>query len=171
MKRTTIILSLIFALAIALSVSIPTLADASDTGTTVISGTLGGHIDITANTSDLSLPDLIPDQRVVTTDNASVSVKCNKAGWTLTVQEYGAGADQKMSSSTDTAYNSLQVRGGDITSWTNIGPAAALENGGAKYSDTHAVTTINNIQFGQTADYEDDAGVYTITVLFTASAN
>lgn len=169
MKRTVIVLSLIFALAIALSVSIPTLA-ADDSGTTVITGTLGGHIDITDNTSTLSFDALIPDQLVTTNGSASVSVKCNKAGWTLTVEEYGAGADQKMAiTAGDIAENELQVRGGDISSWTDIGPAAELVESGAKYSDTSAVTVINDIQFGQTATYEDDAGEYTITVLFTAS--
>ena len=81
MKRTVILLSLIFALAIALSVSIPTLAASSDN--TTVSGNLGAKIEVTAP-SAISLT-LDPNASPATGTSATPgSVKSNRA-WTVTV--------------------------------------------------------------------------------------
>jgi hypothetical protein len=164
MKRTTIILSLIFALAIALSVSIPTLA--ANTGTTVITGTLGAHIDITADPADFSLPELIPDVASVS-DAKTVTVKCNKAGWTLDVEEVSGDG---FMSGTAILTNPLMVQGGDLgtAGWTSVAGAPVLESSGAKTGGTG--TDFNDIKFSQTATYDDDPDTYTITVTFTATA-
>ena len=165
MKRTVIILSLIFALAIVLSVSIPTLAASTDTGTTTITATLGGHIDITADPDDFSLPALVPDQNVVS-DAKTVSVKCNKAGWTLAVSE--VAGDGKMSG-TAALTNPLYVDGGDLTGYTSLATAPVLESGGAKTGGT--AVDITDIVFQQMATYADDPDTYTITITFSAAAN
>ena len=117
MKRTVIILSLIFALAIALSVSIPTLAAGIDTGTTTITGTVGGSIEITTAPGDFSLSDMVVGTPKESGD-LTVVVKCNKAGWTLTVAETSGNAnDGKMEKNADPytpLTNPLQVKGGDL---------------------------------------------------------
>jgi hypothetical protein len=168
MKRTVIILSLIFALAIALSASIPTLALQTDTGTTTITGTIKGNIDITANSASATITGMDPgvpkDSSVV-----SVTVKSNKAGWTLDVEENGVTPDGKMAG-TLTPFpaltNELYVKGGDIAIAESILGAPQLVESGAK----SVANTIGDIYFVQTADWLDDAALtYTITVVFTAT--
>ena len=82
MKRTAIILSLIFALATAVSVSIPTLAATS--GTTPVTGSLAAKIDVVAP-SALATLTLDPAASPATGTATNGSVKCNHDNWTVTV--------------------------------------------------------------------------------------
>jgi len=170
MKRTVIILSLIFALAIALSVSIPTLAA---TGTTTIIGQVQSAITISAvPASNVNLGSLTPEI-LAESGTLTVTVKCNSVAktWSLKVKEDGASPDGKMSSSTDIAFNPLQVRGGDLGTTTYYGIDTERTLIGAGTATGKSGTPTSNIQFAQTASYDDDPGDYGITVLFTASIN
>jgi hypothetical protein len=85
MKRTVIVLSLIFALSIALSVSIPTLAA---TTTTTIGGTVQSAITVSVTTAPGDLSTIIPGGADATTGTGVVTVICNdKDGWTLTASD------------------------------------------------------------------------------------
>lgn len=166
MKRTLIILSLIFALAIALSASIPTLASNTDTGTTIITGTIKGSIDITANTPTATITGMDPEVMKESTTPVSVTVKSNKAGWKLTVKE-DSGGDGYMSNGSVILANPLMVKGGDLgTTLTSIVGGPELENNGAKGT----AEIISPIIFAQNASWADDAALtYSITVVFTAT--
>ena len=168
MKRTVIVLSLIFALAIALSVSIPTIAD-SDSGNTVVSGTLSKHIDITA-VSDAALAiTLIPESPQVS-EAVTVSVKSN-AAWSLTVIEVDGGVDGLMNTSANAAHltNALKVWSFVTSDYADLsGSPVTIKNDGTKTTGGSAYTT-PNITFQQEAEYDDTPGDYSINVQFTAS--
>jgi hypothetical protein len=163
MKRTVIILSLIFALVIALSVSIPTLA-LDDTETTVITGTVPLSINITAHPGDFDLGTLTLDTQIQSGDK-TVSVKCNKAGWTLTVAE--TSGDGFMANGSTPLTEPLYVKGGHLSeTYTGLNTSPSLETSGAK-----GTVDITDIEFAQTSRDADTAGIYTITVTFTATIN
>jgi hypothetical protein len=172
MKRTVITLSLIFALAIALSASIPTLAaPGSATDTTVITGNIRANIEITAHPADFSLTNMDPGV-IKESSPLTVTVHSNKAGWTLDVAETGGAVDGKMQSTLTpfTALtNPLMVKGGDLgvlpADYESITGTPRLVTSGGK-----GTISTTDIQFAQTADWLDDAALaYTISVIFTAT--
>jgi hypothetical protein len=164
MKRTVIILSLIFALAIALSASIPTLAA---TGTTQVTGSISAVVEITVPTGAVALGDLSPNDLLSPkTDTKIVTVKSNK-NWTLTAADTTSPTSYKgyLTTSGGTVHltNVLSVsapgHSGDLT-----GTSLSL-NSGAKTSGTPTTVT-----FSQTPSWDDETeGAYTMTVTFTAS--
>jgi hypothetical protein len=165
MKRTVIILSFIFALAIALSASIPTLA-ATDTKTTTITGTLGGAIEVTAP-GDFVIGTLTPDQ-LTNSSVKTVTVKCNKA-WSLTVADKRGSPvlAGHMDDGTHALTNALTVKGGDQSGYTALSATPVT----LKASGNPGVNSINDIYFQQDTEWTDDASVgsYTITVTFTTT--
>lgn len=167
MKRTVIILSLIFALATALSVTIPTLA-ASDTGTTTITATMATAIDVTAP-ANFALGALVPDQ-ATNSSAKTVTVKCNKAGWDLTVSDERITPISKghMDDGTTALTNALTAKGGDQTSYAPLSSAVTLKSSGSRGS-----TDITDVLFQQNTVWGDDSsiGTYTITVTFTGTTH
>ncbi|MFA5375143.1 MAG: hypothetical protein WC455_05235 [Dehalococcoidia bacterium] len=163
MKRTVIILSLIFALAIALSVSIPTLA-LDGTDTTTVTGSVPLTITVTAPAT-VALETLTIDTPKESAAQ-TVTVACNKAGWTLTAIEDGVTPDGKMNAGSDILTNVCQIKGGDQATYVGLDAARTLETSGSK-----GTTPISTIYFAQTATAADTAGDYSITVLFTGTIN
>jgi len=160
MKRTVIILSLIFALAIALSASIPTMA--VTTQTTWVKGTVPSAVDIQAMTN-VSLPTLNPGTTVNTEPTGlTVNVKSNKANWTLKVKDnVGSGYMQNASA----LIWPLQVKGGTVSSYTSIsGSDLTLTSTGAKGNPTPIA-----VNFSQQVDWADNPADYSIQLIFTAS--
>jgi hypothetical protein len=163
MKRITIFLSLIFALAIALSASIPTLA-ASDSGTTVISGTLAAKIEVTAPSAiSLTLdPDASPETGSSVSDG---HVKSNKA-WTLTASDLKETGDGYMTSVTastalDTEFQ-INLNGEGLTGAAAGDSIAGSPGNGLANDFTFAVS--------QAVTWEDaPADDYTITITFVGN--
>jgi hypothetical protein len=165
MKRTVIILSLIFALAIALSASIPTLAAPTDT--TVVSGTVKAAIDVTSPAT-VSVGDLIPPSASTSADQ-TVTVKCNKPGWSLAAEDMTVGVNKGHMLNGGTALiNHLTIEGGDQVAYAPLSAAVPIEDGTGAVKGT---TTITGITFQQTADWEDVEATYSITVTFTGTVN
>ena len=161
MKRIVIILSLIFALAISLSVTIPALAD-TPSGTTAITGSLATHVEISVP-AGFALPELIPGQDS-TSAVKTVTVNCNKANWTLAVKE--DSGDGKMSDGGNILANALKIKGGDVGSYT------ALSGTDLKLKDANGAkgtVAVDNIYFQQSTTWDDVAGSYAITVTFTVT--
>lgn len=157
MKRTTIILSLIFALAIALSVSIPTLA--AESGTTTVTGALAPKIDVTAP-SGFALT-LDPAASPATGTATAGNVKANKDGWTVTV----TGDHASM-------YSATLVDGLDADFQVNIGSGlvdidtaptlTGSKTGGSGVSIPLSVS--------QAVSWDDEAASdYQIVITFTGS--
>ena len=152
MKRTVILLSLIFALAIALSVSVPTLA--AESGTTGVSGTVAGKIDVTAPPTYTFSGDLPQD-----VENAfDVNVKTNARDWHLTAQ-----AD-KMSGTEGTLTNGLFASGG-TGSLQDITIIKTLYTGTDKTGGSGLDIPIGLSQ--AISDGVDYAGAYSTTITFT----
>jgi len=165
MKRTTIILSLIFALAIALSVSIPTVALNEDTENVTVQGVLGGHIEITSSAiGTINLPDLEPDVQKYSTP-VDITVRCNKAGWTLVVTDADGYLDDGEATPTNLT-NPLYVMGGDQGTYAPLTGAVTLETNGAKGT----AESVDDITFRQEAEWADTADTYSTIVTFTADA-
>jgi hypothetical protein len=161
MKRTVIILSLIFALAISLSVSIPTLA-VSDT--TTISGTLAPKIVVTA-ASDISSIALVAGATATGSSGTGGSVSCNKP-WSITISDEKTSNDGYMTSATatKTALDSpfqIDVEGaGLVNAATGVTLSAQAKPGNSDIS----------LAYSQPVSYSDDPAIdYTIDIIFNAT--
>lgn len=157
MKRTVIILSLIFALAIALSVTVPTLA-ATDTKTTTVSGTVPTQIEVTAPTSITGL-NLDPASSPATGSSGTPgNVKSNKA-WTLNASDTTNGGYMKNGATPLGAKLQINVAGN------------GLVNADAGQIVTGSKGASNSISFAisQAVGWSDDPGSYSITITFAGS--
>jgi hypothetical protein len=156
MKRTVILLSLIFALAIALSVSIPTLA----ANTTTVSGTLAGKVEITtppvtSYTFTGGLPGTDPAA-------VTVTVKSNQ-GWSLTAQA------SRMTEGAKTLTYALDGSGNG-GAWLNLSSTQILNSGTSKTGKDGVTTTVGFRQLILDGVDEPSTGTgYTTTVQFTAN--
>jgi hypothetical protein len=163
MKRTTIILSLIFALAIALSVSIPTLAVNPDT--TTITGTVGQKIELNApDDFTLNIGTMEPGNTVNGSSSTNGWVKCNK-GWSVTANNSSGRMVGPMSL---TNKINIQLTGGSTPgAWADAttGSTTSSLTKPAGGNSGQALT----LNAGQLVDYLDAPGVYTIIITLTAS--
>jgi len=166
MKKAAVILSFIFALALALSLTVPAIAASTDSGTTAVTGTLGGNIDVTAP-SAISLTLISGD--TATNSSTDGNVKCNK-NWSLTASDEKASNDGYMTSATATKPaldNELQL---------NINGSATYYGAGTGQTITGTKTggdgTALPLYVSQAVSWNDDpANDYTITITFTGSVN
>jgi hypothetical protein len=173
MKRTVIILSLIFALAIAVSVAIPALAASS--GSTTVTGSLAGTIDVTAPaTQSIALvPDTSPSSSPTT-----IGIRCNKIGWGLTCY-VNTSTMKSASTPADVLGQPLYITVGSIVSNQSIGlstsPLTIVTAGATAPSNTKGSGLMNtgySITFQQPTSYADTAHTdYVILVTFVGAPN
>jgi len=158
MKRTVIILSLIFALVTALSASIPALAN-TDSKTTTVSGTVPTSLEVTAPTA-ITMPSLDPaaSQPISGSSVTAGIVKSNKA-WTLNVSDLSNGGFMKNVS-------------------TALGSKLQINVAGQGYKNADTGDTVigskginSSISFAaqQTVAWTDDPSSYSITITFAGS--
>ena len=168
MKRTTIILSLIFALAIALSVSIPTLA--ANPVNTIITGTVTGKIDLSAPSTFSLGTNMQPSVTPYTANSGATGmVYCNK-GWSVTAN-HATGTMFDGGSSYLVDQIKVQLTGG------NTGGTLQDATVGSTTSDTVKTGTAGDHNKGvaltlaasQLVNYVDAPGAYTITIVLTGS--
>jgi len=165
MKRTVIILSLIFALTIALSASIPTLALTS--ATTTVGGTVKPAIDVSYTGSAPTFTGLYPGT-TNTTPAGTVTVQCNKGTWSLKAkdQKTTGSIGYMMNGSTNMA-QPLYIAGGTLPS-SDLTAERTLLSG--QLRTTGSGTTVTNIVFSQATTYADDADLgFSMTVVFTGT--
>jgi hypothetical protein len=137
----------------------------ADTGTTDITGTVPKAIEVTAP-GDFSMPSLDPATSPITSSVQTATVNANHADWTLTVVEAGGTPDGKMAPTAgDPLASAMTVKGGDQATYASLASAVSLETAGAT-----GTTDINDIYFQQAVGWGDEAGDYSITVTFEASA-
>jgi hypothetical protein len=167
MKRTVIILSLIFALAIALSVGIPSLAATSGTDVVTITGHVNAVIEVSPTTNTIALGDLTPSAPLTpVTGTTTVTVKCN-AGWTLTATDTttptaGIGYMTNGAVAHLTNYLIVSSNGGGSPSG-NLASPLILNTG------THTSGTATLVTVSQTPDWADAAGSYAMTMTLTGT--
>lgn len=132
--------------------------------TVTITGTVHAVIDVTAP-ADFSMT-LTPGV-TCTSAAQSVTVKCNKAGWTLAVS--GTNGGYMNNPSYGNLTNPLYLAGRDISDYQPLTSPRYLENGSSGAGV--GTTTISGITFQQTPTWSDPAGDYTITITFTGTTN
>ena len=132
----------------------------------VITGEVHATIDVTAP-ANFSMT-LIPGA-ACTSAAQSVTVKCNKAGWTLAVSDEKSTNKSYMVNGSTALTNAFTVAGGDLSGYQPLTSPRYLENGSSGAGV--GITTINGITFQQTPSWNDPAGDYTITVTFTGTTN
>lgn len=160
MKKTIIALTLVVAIAIALSITIPTFAAAPvNPDTTTITGNVQAAIDVSAP-ADFSM-DLTPG--LTTTASKTVAVKCNKDGWDLTASAstgymVTGGTPLQKALYVEDYNNALQP----LTSPVQLADAVDKTGG-----------TAENIaaDFSQETTWDDAYGTYTILVTFTGTTH
>lgn len=156
------ILASLLAVVVLLAVMVtPVMAD---TGSTEITGTVEEAVEVSAPAA-FGLG-VLTVGGTTESGEKTVTVDANHAGWTLEVHE--ADGEGKMSTNGDVLTNEMQVKGGDITSYTNLGGNAAkvtLEDSGAK-----GTSQTISVYFSQAVTWGDVAGTYSITLTFTATA-
>ena len=165
MKRTVIILSLIFALAIALSVSIPTLAAAPNPiANTTITGKVPKAIDVSATASAILTPEnILPG--VESSAAVTVTVSSNY-GWKLYVKGSDSGKMHRSSAATTLLHQYMKVAGDDLLKTDLTGADQQLDSGATVKAG------VNTATFYQTGDWDDTvADDYTITITFTGTNN
>ncbi len=165
MKKTIIALTLVVAIAIALSITIPTLAANTGTDVTTITGHVKSVIEVSPAISSIPLGDLTPGgTNPAVIGSTTVTVKCNTA-WTLAAADTTTATPAKghMISGTASLHNALLVTvpvSGDLT-----GTSLAITSGG------HTSGTDTLVTFSQTPDWSDAPATadYTMTVTFTGT--
>ena len=172
MKKTVIILSLILALATALSVGIPALAATS--GTTLVSGSLAGTVDVTAPApqSITLVPDTSPSS-----SSTTIGIRCNKIGWGLTCY-VNASTMKSSSTPADTLGQPLYITVGSLVTNQSIGLSTSpltIVTAGVAPSTTKGSGLMNTgygITFQQPTSYADTAHTdYQILVTFVGAPN
>ena len=172
MKKLVITLSLVLALVIAATVSLPALA--ADPTTTI-------SVTIPANIIDIDLGDLedpidltgaTPTVPGTSTPEDITGGTNAENGITLQVADLRSHASPipvkgYMDDAVDTPLtNPTEVQGGEVLSWAELTDDQTL------YTGTGPGTfTIAGVQFQQKIDYTDPAGTYSITVTFVTSVN
>ena len=170
MKRTVIILSLIFALAIALSVTVPALA--ANPVSTTITGTVTGKIDLTKpNDFTLNGGTAMQPSGTAYTGNSGATglVQCNQ-GWQVT-----ANHSTGLMAATGPKYLAEQIKI-QLTGGTTSG---TLQDAtvGSTTSDTVKTGTPSDHNKGialtlsasQLVTYADEPGSYSITIVLTGA--
>jgi hypothetical protein len=166
MKKTVILLSLIFALAIALSASIPTLA-ASTSSSTTISGTVNTVMEV--STTSVNLGDLTPvgvTPTAITNSATSVTVRCNKVGWSLMATDI---------SGYPTYLGHMTASGGTLGLANALSLTATGSSGTLDASGVTLVTSgargggSTSLTYSQLPSWQDLAGSYTMTIQFTGT--
>jgi hypothetical protein len=102
--------------------------------------------------------------------NKSVTVKCNKAGWTLTVCDNRTDLIRKghMDNGVTAMVNPIEVKGGDQLTYAYLNTSVTLEDG---IGAIRGITTISDVKFRQATDWTDTPDDYGITVTFTATTS
>ena len=159
MKKTIIALTLVVAIAIALSVTIPALA-ATSSATTIITGRVDQVIEVTASPDTINTWDLTPATGDMT-ESSTVTVAVNSnAAWTLKAQDLTGSGHTGYLVSTSPAANlssPITVNGSVLTSDVTLTP-------GARPGASQPVTLT------QAKSWSDVPSTsYTITVTFVAS--
>ena len=164
MKRTVIILSLIFALATALSVGIPALAATSGTDVVSISGHVNAVIEVSPATNTIALADLTPVTPLLAViGTTTVTIKCN-TGWTLTATDTTsptAGIGYMTNGSLAHLTNYLAVSAPSHSG--NLASALILNTG------THTSGTATVVTVSQLPDWMDAPGSYAMTMTLTGT--
>jgi hypothetical protein len=162
MTRRRITLGFIIYLCYFLLVS-PVAVSAQATGLTTINGTVTETISITVP-GTFNIGNLVPEQ--VISSAQTVIVTSNTTGWSLKVKEDGASPDGRMARTTDAKAltGTMEVKGGEQTGYASLASEVTLKSGA-----TTSSATINDIYFRQYVSASDEAGLYTITLIFTAS--
>ena len=166
MRKLGLLLSIVFAAAMALSITIPALA--ADSDTTTITASFQTAIDVNAP-STISVGTLVPDT-ASESFNKSVIVKCNKAGWILTVSDEWNEPSHlghmiaDLGTEIVALINPLEVKGNAQPYASLTAPVTLVNAGGV------GITNISDVRFRQATEWADAVnGVYTITVTFTAA--
>lgn len=168
MKKTIIALTLVIAIAIALSLTIPTLAATSDT--TTITGTIAAAIDVTApETIDAMV--LVPDE-TTTSEEVSLTVKCNKPGWSLTASANNSGVMK--SPTVGDLSQPIYITGGAVTNQSLANPKTLVAQSTtvAPSSTIGANLFTGTVTFQQSAQWDDEAADdYVIVVTFAGATH
>ncbi len=164
MKKLAILLSIVFAVAIALSITIPALA-ATDTDTVTVTGSVQTAIEI-SSPMFVFLGSLTPGTSTESADKL-VTVRCNKAGWTLTVADATGAPIGHMKNETFTAslINPLELKG-NSKPYAYLNTSVTLESGTGSVA---GITNINDVRFRQATEWTDLIDNYGMIVLFTAT--
>lgn len=165
MKRTTIILSLIFALAIALSVSVPTMA--AESGSTTISGALAQHIDVTAPSNIVNLV-LEPGATATDTSDTPGNVKANKGNWYLYIEgDHDSMYSTNLGDGLDEPFKvDVTVTDVGTTGLVNIGTDPFLTSASKTGGTGKAIA----LGISQAVTWDDEAADdYEIEITFTGS--
>ena len=161
MKKPAILLSIVFAVATALSITIPALAASS--ATVNVTGSIQTAIEVSSPMFVLlgSLPPAAPTESA----NKNVTVRCNKAGWTLTVSDITGAPVGHMKNGDYTAHliNPLEVKGNGKAYAALESPVTLVNAGGV------GTTNISDVRFRQVTDWTDPIDSYGMVVLFTAT--
>ena len=167
MKKTIIALTLVVAMAIALSVTIPTLAATSGTDVVTITGTVTTGIEVTPTTATIALSSLSPVSPLTAVNGTTtVTVKCNGA-WTLKATDTTTGSTSlghMMATGPLYLTNYLSVSSNGSGSPTGNLATALQLNSGAHTSGTSTLVTVS-----QLPDWADAAGSYTMTMTLTGT--
>lgn len=167
MKKLVLLLSIVFAVAMALSITIPALASSSDT--TNITGSVQTAIDVNAPNT-VSVGNLVPGT-ASESFYKTVTVKCNKAGWTLTVSDEWNDPPQlghmiaDLGTETAALLNPIEVKG-NARPYAYLNTSVLLEDGSGA---SMGITNITDLRFRQFTDWNDALGNYIITVTFTGA--
>ena len=109
----------------------------------------------------ITLPSLVPGN-LVESSLQLVTVSSN-TNWSLTVAENGASPDGKMEKSGEIKMvNPIEAKGGEAN-YTSLAAPVTLKASGS------GTIPLDNISFRQQVASNDAAGVYSITVIFTAT--
>jgi hypothetical protein len=139
---------------------IPGVVSAGSSDTITVTGSIGGSIDVTV-TADVNFGAMTPTNTYTdTTTDLSVTSTFNS--WTVSATDQNAGANTgKMLSGTTPLTNAFRINKNAGT-YQNL-PYAAILTGGAGSATA-------DIGFQQQIVAGDQAGSYTITVVFTGAS-
>jgi hypothetical protein len=163
MKGKKLIIALLSVLVLTAAIAVPAMADFI--GTTSVEGTVSGSIDVTAP-SNVSLGTMFPGEATTLPANVTVTVVCNTGNWTLGARDARDTAEPgHMDDLTTALADALEIRGGDLYSWTALNATdVMLEDGTGSVNGT---TNITDVNFRQFVEYTDPPGTYHIVVTFT----
>ena len=167
MKRTVVILSLIVSLVIALSVSIPALAGTD--GSTVITGTVTGQVDLTSPPGNFVLGTMTIGATTNNSSGATGLVKCNRTWAVTAINSSGAHPGYMVNTTTSANLSTklniqLDASVGTDGLWANASTGSVAT--GTKTGDAGVAL---NLSAGQYVSWDDEAGSYTINISLTAS--
>lgn len=170
MKKTIIALTLVLAIALTLSITIPALAADPTVDTTTITGTVPQVLEVTAP-ADITVPglDLQPGSTVTTPLSAGGDVVAN-VPWTLTVKDIKVTDAGYMTSATltdklDSKFQFVANKAGGTNILANADAAQTI-------SGTGAAHTAISFAFSQAVSWTDSPATdYTIDITFDVAAD